>query len=333
MVQALRAETVAESALTRIAATVNRRPWETRFLQDPAVRGALPDGPYVFDERRVPFVPADALYPETRFTGSIRDVSATRRRYRVRISVWHQDLTFRAVYDMKYSEGVLGASNRDLVLRRQVTVDPATPEDEIDAQVASIDVEAHSPGNLLEEPTEAVKLPGLDPEDPRSAEGMVPVVAAGAPMIEAFEPKGTRPPRTASRGAESATGGVIATLGRPPRGRRTIRVQLRPGVNKITIGPTLATDPPPTGRIKLALVVQTRTLVKLRVEGVQPGDGNPTWVMECLDCRVTCPGSSPEAAPEIRREWCCPGGRQAGHWFQVTVTCAGESDVYKSRQF
>lgn len=160
LIRAIRAEVIADSVITRIAGIIHHDPWEERFylrraLASVAAGGDAPPIEYAFNHTSFPFEETGPEFASgaTSFVGSVKDISAMDRKYRVRVQVHNHGADFLFVYDMRYVQGLLGPLNRDPVVQRSSLFEE-TPLDQLDARVDAIWKEARESVTLTVDPSE-----------------------------------------------------------------------------------------------------------------------------------------------------------------------------------
>lgn len=175
LVRAARAESIGESAVAKIASAINHDPWEERFylryaLRMGAAAGGAPAIEYPFNHESFPFHEDGPEFANgsASFVGTIHDISANQKRYRVRVMVQFQGAEILLVYDLRHTQGVLGPLNRDPVVQR-ATLDEETPMDVVDSRVTAIWEEAQDPLSMIDGGEDQALLTAVEPQPPEEA--------------------------------------------------------------------------------------------------------------------------------------------------------------------
>lgn len=145
VLQRTRGQAIARRVVMRIAALVQQKPWSERFFKEKPVRIYSSEG--AFKEDGVEFKAGSVHYE-----GEVKQLSALNKWFRIKLRVVlpsgsfaTKDYAYNSAWDLRYSEGILGAMNRCNVLASAETDDIDAPEDQLDQELDFIKNIARSP--------------------------------------------------------------------------------------------------------------------------------------------------------------------------------------------
>lgn len=216
----IKARSVADSTISRIASLINQRPFEERFYLVWAMAHGRPQPAYLFDSEvadRFPiFEFADFKGLGVELRGKVQDASVPQKLTRVKLEVVHDGYVLRSVYDVRFSEGLLGALNRESVITVKDLPDlPDIASDDVDLRMDAVKREANRPEKVAADPEDQVRV--RDVQKTREDEPADLAGFGGKPVLAGLNPPTlANTPPDASAGTVDQLGGALPA-GSPQR--------------------------------------------------------------------------------------------------------------------